>query len=236
MRVAVMQPYLFPYLGYFHLLAAADHFVFYDDVQFIQQGWINRNRLAHAAFAVPLQRAPHTALIRQRLVDAGRYPHVRRKLLRGFEQHYGRAPYYTTTRATLGAVLDTPTTHIADLAAASITAVAALLGLSTTFGRASVVDYDRSTPGSARLLALLQALGATTYVNPAGGGHLYHAADFAACGIELQLLSSTLDVDDTTAGWGLSVLHPLAHYGAITCRQRVLHDYQLEKSITHARS
>ncbi len=46
MRVtAVMQPYLFPYIGYFQLVAAADEFIFYDDVQYINEGWINRNRL-----------------------------------------------------------------------------------------------------------------------------------------------------------------------------------------------
>ena len=231
-----MQPYLFPYLGYFHLLAAADYFIFYDDVQFIRQGWINRNRLAYTDFTVPLQRAPHTALIRERHIDAGRYAHFRRKLLRGFEQHYGRLPYFSTAYAALAAVLDAPTTHIADLAAASITTVAGLLGLSPTFARASALDYDRSASGSARLLSLLQTVGATTYINPIGGGHLYDTGDFAGCGIELHLLASTLDVRDIAAGWGLSVLHPLARYGAATCRRRVLHDYQLEKPTTHARS
>ena len=231
-----MQPYLFPYLGYFHLLAAADHFIFYDDVQFIQQGWINRNRLAHTDFTVPLQRAPHTALIRERLIDTGRYAHFKRKLLRGFEQNYGQAPHYPTACATLAAVWDRPTTHIADLAVASITAVAEQLELSTTFARASALDYDRSAPGSARLLALLQAAGATTYINPIGGGHLYDTVDFAERGIELQLLTSTLDFGDTSAGWGLSVLHPLAHHGAAVCRRHVLHDYQLEKPTAHART
>ena len=45
MKLAIMQPYLFPYIGYFQLLDAADRFVVYDDVQFIKGGWINRNRL-----------------------------------------------------------------------------------------------------------------------------------------------------------------------------------------------
>lgn len=45
MILAVMQPYFFPYLGYFQLINAVDHFVFYDDVNYIKGGWINRNRI-----------------------------------------------------------------------------------------------------------------------------------------------------------------------------------------------
>lgn len=45
MAVAIMQPYFFPYLGYFQLVQAVDDFVFYDDVMFIKKGWINRNRI-----------------------------------------------------------------------------------------------------------------------------------------------------------------------------------------------
>jgi len=40
-----MQPYFFPYIGYFQMINAVDTFVFYDDVNFIKNGWINRNRI-----------------------------------------------------------------------------------------------------------------------------------------------------------------------------------------------
>lgn len=40
-----MQPYLFPYVGYFQLLKAVDQFVILDNVQYINRGWINRNRI-----------------------------------------------------------------------------------------------------------------------------------------------------------------------------------------------
>ncbi len=45
MRLAVMQPYFFPYLGYFALIKKSDHFVIFDTPQFIRHGWIERNRI-----------------------------------------------------------------------------------------------------------------------------------------------------------------------------------------------
>ena len=45
MKIAIMQPYIFPYIGYFQLINAVDTFVFYDDVKFIKRGWINRNKI-----------------------------------------------------------------------------------------------------------------------------------------------------------------------------------------------
>jgi hypothetical protein len=60
MAVAIMQPYFFPYLGYFQLVQAVDHFVFYDDVMFIKKGWINRNRILMQGneflFTIPLEK------------------------------------------------------------------------------------------------------------------------------------------------------------------------------------
>ncbi len=68
MRLAVMQPYIFPYLGYFQLLSAVDRFVFFDDVNFIKKGWIHRNQLLVSGqkhlFSVPLQRASQNKLIK----------------------------------------------------------------------------------------------------------------------------------------------------------------------------
>ena len=45
MKIAIMQPYIFPYIGYFQLVQAVEMFVFYDDVNYIKGGWINRNRI-----------------------------------------------------------------------------------------------------------------------------------------------------------------------------------------------
>ena len=61
MKIAIMQPYFFPYIGYWQLIHAVDHFVIYDDVNYIKGGWINRNRILingkPAYITVPLHKA-----------------------------------------------------------------------------------------------------------------------------------------------------------------------------------
>ena len=67
-RVAIMQPYVFPYVGYMNLVQASDKFVFYDDVHFIKKGWINRNRIMLMGepyrFSIPLKRQSQNSLIK----------------------------------------------------------------------------------------------------------------------------------------------------------------------------
>ena len=69
MRIGIMQPYLFPYIGYFQLVAAVDKFVFYDDVNYIKRGWINRNRILincnPAYFTVQLKETGQNKLINE---------------------------------------------------------------------------------------------------------------------------------------------------------------------------
>ena len=94
MKLAIMQPYFLPYLGYFQLAARVDKFVFYDDVNFIKNGWINRNRLLVGGearyFTIPLRDASSFA----RIADVGVQPAAtwRRKMLDTVRQAYGRAP------------------------------------------------------------------------------------------------------------------------------------------------
>ena len=74
-KVAIMQPYLFPYLGYFQLINAVDAFVFYDDVNFIKRGWINRNRILvnneDQLISIPLIKASQNKLIKDVQINYG---------------------------------------------------------------------------------------------------------------------------------------------------------------------
>jgi hypothetical protein len=61
MKIAVMQPYFFPYLGYWQLIDTVDYFVIFDDVNYIKRGWINKNRILHngniESITLPIQKA-----------------------------------------------------------------------------------------------------------------------------------------------------------------------------------
>ena len=58
-RLAIMQPYIFPYIGYFQLIADVDIFIVYDNIKYTKKGWINRNRMLQYGkdimFSLPLK-------------------------------------------------------------------------------------------------------------------------------------------------------------------------------------
>src|SRR3974390_535609 len=103
-----MQPYLFPYLGYFQLAHAVDRFVFYDDVNYIKNGWINRNRILYRArphyVTVPLEGASPNRLI----CETATAPTTRwsAKLLEQLHHAYARAPHYSDIAALAGSVFE----------------------------------------------------------------------------------------------------------------------------------
>lgn len=185
-----MQPYLFPYLGYFELVAAADCFVFYDDVAFIRNGWINRNRwlLDGQAryFTVPLRDASSFRPIRDiEIADARAW---RRKMLASMRQHYGRARHYGAVSRLVEEVASSGHTGIGALARHSVLACAGYLGLSTQFVESSERYRNAHLRGAERVLDICRREAATDYVNLPAGRALYDARDFSRHGIALRFL------------------------------------------------
>jgi hypothetical protein len=190
MTLAVMQPYLFPYLGYFQLVHAADTFVFYDDVNFIKNGWVNRNRIlmngAASYLTVQLRDASPF-----KKINEIRFTDNRPKLLKTIDQAYRKAPCFDAVRPVVEATLTMDTDRLSELAAASVMNISAYLGLDTSFQVSSIaygstVGMDRT----ARILALCRSNGATRYVNAPGGRDLYEKQVFRESGVELSFLKT----------------------------------------------
>lgn len=210
----VMQPYFFPYLGYFQLVAASSVFVFLDDTTFIKGGWINRNRClvqgkAHL-FTVPLCASSSNRSIATTLVTEDfRW---RSRLLRLLEQTYARAPLRDPVLELVEQVISTQRRSIGDLAAASVRAVCAHVGLSTTWQSSSEAHPAQGHTGAERIIDICRALRATRYVNAPGGRELYTSTEFARAGIELRFLRPTLRAYAQTGGGfvsGLSIIDVL---------------------------
>lgn len=189
-----MQPYFLPYLGYFQLAAQVEKFVFYDDVNFIKNGWINRNRLLLGTearyFTIPLRDASSFA----KISEVGVQPAAawRRKMLDTVRQAYGRAPSFASVFALLENVLDPTVERIAEIAKRSVTAVAQYLGMSTHFVWTSANYGNQSLTGPARVLDICRREGAAEYYNLPGGRELYDAGEFAAAGVSLRFIQSQL--------------------------------------------
>jgi WbqC-like protein family len=214
MKLALMQPYLFPYLGYFQLIAAVDKFVFYDDVNYIKNGWINRNRVLLNGeiryITVPLAGASPFLKINEVMMQAPEF--WVKKLLESIRHGYSKAPHYPRVSELLGDVLGTRTDRIGTLAARSVTEVARYLGLDTEFVQSSVPYRNAELSGVPRVLDICARERADIYVNLPGGRTLYEEQDFAAAGIELVFVEPDLrPYDQANAAFhpGLSILDVL---------------------------
>jgi hypothetical protein len=187
MKLAIMQPYLFPYIGYFQLIRAVDTFVVYDDVQFIKGGWINRNYILGAQdrqlITLPLVGASPNKLINQ--VQVGPQ---RGKLLATLRHAYARAPQFASVYPLVEGILTHPEDNLARFVDNGLRQVCAYLGLRPQWRVSSSLGKDNDLRGQDKVLAICRELGATHYINVPGGRALYDREAFAKEGLQLSFI------------------------------------------------
>ena len=124
MKLAIMQPYLFPYLAYFQLVNTVDKFVNYDDVSFIKKGWINRNNvLSHGKpflFSIPVSDISSFRPINKTMTNERLYAVWKKKFFKTLNLNYNKAPYYSKCIAILEAVFSEESEYISHIAFQSI--------------------------------------------------------------------------------------------------------------------
>jgi len=192
MTLAIMQPYFLPYIGYMQLMKAVDTFVLYDDVAFINRGWINRNKLLingqEYLFTVPLKDASQNKRINE--VHLADDPKWRSKLLKTIEQGYRKAPYYGTVMPLTEKIINFTTDSIADLIQFSLAELNQYLGLPTRLITSSSIYNNTDLKAQERILDICRQENATGYINPIGGLELYDKPTFAEVGISLNFLKA----------------------------------------------
>jgi hypothetical protein len=231
MRLAIMQPYVLPYIGYWQLMGAVDRFVVYDNIKYTKKGWINRNRLLlngqDATFSLPLAQGSDSLNVDQRELASS---FDRRKLVNQFVGAYRKAPQFDAALPLLERVLLNPATNLFDYLWHGIHAVRNHLGLQTELVRSSAIAIDHEgLKAQDKVLALCEALGASTYINAIGGLELYRREAFAARGIELRFHKAHPieygQFGSPFVPW-LSIVDVLMFNPATTV-QSMLHEYSL---------
>lgn len=221
-----MQPYFVPYIGYFQLMAAVDRFVLFDDVSFINRGWINRNRILAGGrehlMTVPLRGASQNQLIKQiALSDDVSW---RGKLLKTIEQSYRKAPFYAETMPLVKDILSCPETMLAPWLRFSLTVLHGWLELPCQIVASSAHYENKDYKGAQRILDICRQEQASVYVNAPGGRDLYAPADFAALGVQLRFLKPRLEEYEQGAAAfmpGLSIIDVLMRQGRAATRRAV---------------
>ena len=191
MRLAIMQPYFFPYIGYFQLIAAVDLFILYDNIKYTKKGWISRNRLLQngedAMFSLPLKSDSDYLNVCERELAAD---FNRDKLLNRFQEAYRRAPYFAQTFPLIEEAAHYEDTNLFNFLHHSVVKTCEYLGITTEIRISSSIAIDHKLKNQDKVLALCKAVGASTYVNPIGGRELYSKDTFRKKGIELKFIQS----------------------------------------------
>jgi hypothetical protein len=191
MRLAIMQPYFFPYIGYFQLMSAVDIFIVYDNIKYTKKGWINRNRMLQngkdVMFSLPLKSDSDTLDVRDREL-AGDFS--REKLLNQFKGSYRRAPYFAETFSLIEQIVRYEDANLFRFLHHSIVKTCEHLGITTEIRISSGIAIDHGLKNLDMVLALCEAVGASTYVNAIGGMELYSEEMFRQKRIELKFVQS----------------------------------------------
>jgi hypothetical protein len=189
MKVAIMQPYFLPYLGYFQLIGCVDEFIAYDNIKYVKSGWINRNRLCRggeaAVFSLPLKAASDSLNVCERELATD---FKRDKLLNQFRGAYRRAPEFSRIFPLLERIVGFEENNLFRYLDHSIRGVCGYLGIGTPIRVSSGVGIDHSLKGQDKVMALCRASGASTYVNAVGGVDLYSKEEFRHQGVELKFI------------------------------------------------
>lgn len=214
MKLAGMQPYFFPYLGYFGLIKHSDIFIIADNVQYIEPGWIRRNRILKPNegwqyVGIPVVKCSHKTSIKE--VKINESEPWRDRIIRQLQHYSKRAPYYNDVIRFLERAFEAETDSIADLNVQLLAETCRYIGIpfhAEVFSRLDVV-VERANAPDEWALNTCRALDADTYINPPGGIEFYDHRKYARAGIELEFLKVNLRPYDQGAGAfeeGLSIL------------------------------
>lgn len=196
MKVAIMQPYFFPYLGYFQLIKHTDLFILFDDVQYIRHGWVNRNRILKPDkdwqyIIAPLQKHQQSTLIKDvKLLHTDEW---KNKILRQIEHYKKKSPFYKETKCLIEECFNTNYDNsLTKFNALTLQKVCKYIGVPLNLKISSTENYDYSNINDAGewALTICQQIGATAYLNPLGGKDLFNAQKYKQYNIDLYFLNT----------------------------------------------
>jgi len=173
-----MQPYFFPYIGYF------------DDVNFIKRGWINRNRILingkPSYFTVQLNKASQNYLINEITINDNRS-----KLKKSVELSYKKAPQFNDVWPIIEFCMNVEIESVSELAMVSVKEVCRYLDIKTELEISSeLYPETKGMDRAERLLAICKKNNADTYINSIGGESLYSKEVFKKQGVKLLFIQS----------------------------------------------
>ena len=187
MKIGIMQPYFMPYIGYWQLMSAVDVYVVFDDVNFINRGWINRNNIllngGSHMFTIALSKASQNKKINEiEILDDFS------KLKKTLHMAYSKAPYYEDVMMCFDKITECKDRHVGRFILNSFRMVFEYLNVSKTFILSSEIEKNNELKGCEKIKQICTLMHADEYYNAIGGQSLYDREDFYRSGINLRFL------------------------------------------------
>lgn len=189
-KIAIMQPYFLPYIGYWQLIKSVDEFVVYDNIKYTKKGWINRNRFLQNGkdelFSISLRSGEDSLSVVERFISD---EFQRKKLVSQLEGAYRKAPHFSENFPIFKQIIDNPEDNLFLYILNSIYVICDYLGIKTKITISSSLDIDhKNLKSQDKVLAICKELKANKYINAIGGTELYDKFVFKDNDIDLHFL------------------------------------------------
>ncbi|POY54357.1 WbqC-like protein [Pectobacterium versatile] len=230
-KYAVMQPYFFPYIGYFQLMAEVDVFVVYDNIKYTKKGWINRNRILlngkDSTFSLPLKKDSDFLDVKDRVLSE---TFNRDDLINKIRGAYRRAPYFKNVFPLLENIINYRDDNLFNYILYSLESIKGYLGLTCDIKVSSSINIDHSLKSQDKVLAFGNVLGAKSYSNPPGGISLYSQEAFSLHGMTLNFIQPNNIVykqfDEPFVAW-LSIIDVMMFNSSDEVLHLITNEYEL---------
>ena len=193
MKLAIMQPYFFPYIGYFQLINAVDEFVVYDNIKYTKKGWINRNRILvdgkDSYLTIPIKKDSDYLDVKDRYL-AESWLFEKNKILNRVSASYRKAPYFPMVFPVIEECILFEERNLFKFILHTLYQVVKYLKIVTPLLTSSSIVINHELKAENKVIAICKARNAEEYLNPIGGVGLYTKEYFKKEGIDLNFLKT----------------------------------------------
>lgn len=192
-KIAIMQPYFFPYIGYFQLFREVDEFVIYDKIKYTKKGWINRNRILTPNgveyITLPIKNDSDFLYVYERNLSDS-WEKEKTKLINKLKNSYVKSPFFKEHFPIILECLNQNEKNLFNYVFGSIKIINNFLDLKTPIIKYSELCIDDSLKSQNKVIEICKNVNSTVYINPIGGTSLYSKDEFQKENIELRFLKS----------------------------------------------
>jgi hypothetical protein len=197
-KIAIMQPYFFPYIGYYSLIKNTNKFVFFDTPQYIRKGWINRNRIINSKneviyINVPVEKMPRNTPINK--IKIAQKNDWKEKIYGQLTAYKKRAPHYNKVIDLVRDVIENEKILISEIAIDSVVKSCQYLDMKIDYSIFSKMNMDNLNVNAPDewALEITKKLGYFIYVNPPGGKEFFDVLKYRKENIKLEFLTQNLN-------------------------------------------